>query len=370
MVPAMLNGLPLQSVLSFCSSRRKSLVEHMQIIVAERDQTQLNGALLRMLKDELGSRRISLYRHIVHLGAHLVFDLAELAGEILQLHDAYLLSPARGAPLESRPRLACVVASGKLEITLREGGRHACVLPLMLNNAVHMLIEIERESPFEEFDIGLAEKMLELFCDHLGLIAYAETDTLTGLQNRKTFDEHLDRVLATASDDGSDDAQDHPLRRTSHHEEASNWVAIIDIDHFKRVNDVHGHLIGDEVLLTMAQRMRDSFRIEDQIFRFGGEEFVAVLQPTDQANARMVLERLRHNIEQSEFPVVGRVTISVGFTRLTYYDNPPELIDRADKALYFAKENGRNRVENYDELYAAGLVEGEAPRQKSDVELF
>ena len=115
--------------------------------------------------------------------------------------------------------------------------------------------------------------------------------------------------------------------------------------------------------------MRQSFRFDDQLFRFGGEEFVTVLQPASQADAFTVLDRFRSNIENHDFPIVGRLTISIGFTRIDALDSPTELVGRADQALYFAKQAGRNRVESYEDLYAAGLIP-DSHNAKPKAELF
>jgi diguanylate cyclase (GGDEF)-like protein len=149
----------------------------------------------------------------------------------------------------------------------------------------------------------------------------------------------------------------------------SNWLAVADIDHFKQVNDTYGHIIGDEVLLLVAQLMRQSFRLGDQLFRFGGEEFVTVLQPVTQDDAQMVLDRFRHNLKNYEFPIVGRVTISIGFTQIHPIDTPTELVGRADQALYFAKQNGRDRVVSYEFLRATGEL-ADQQVDKPKVELF
>ena len=283
-------------------------------------------------------------------------------------HDAYLTSLNASHALHENKLLArCADAGTPLIDTV--DGLHVAVIPVFRNENIHLFIEMKRSEPFGEQEVMLAQTLLSLYHDHLALIDYAETDTLTGLLNRKTFDEHLDRVLMDAST-GDDTGAPHHLLRRRAVAGASNWLAMVDIDHFKRVNDTHGHLIGDEVLLLVAQMMQESFRFEDQLFRFGGEEFVAVLQPTELDNARQVLERFRQRIETHEFPIVGHVTVSLGFTAVSEYDNPPDLIDRADKALYYAKENGRNRMEHYEALYEIGAVGGQATRKASDIELF
>jgi diguanylate cyclase (GGDEF)-like protein len=135
---------------------------------------------------------------------------------------------------------------------------------------------------------------------------------------------------------------------------ACYWLAVIDIDHFKRVNDNFGHLIGDEVLLLMAGLMRTNFRFHDQIYRFGGEEFVVLMRCADHTDAAAALERFRHKVEEFAFPQVGTITASVGFSALRADDTPGTAFDRADKAVYYAKAHGRNQVCSYSVLVQAG----------------
>jgi diguanylate cyclase (GGDEF)-like protein len=143
----------------------------------------------------------------------------------------------------------------------------------------------------------------------------------------------------------------------------------MDIDKFKTINDRFGHLIGDEVLILMANLMRESFRVQDKLFRFGGEEFVALLRPAEFAHATATIERFRARVENFEFPQVGRVTISVGFTRIKLGDTPSIILDSADEALYWAKEHGRNQCHAHETLIAAGELQPPQP-QTSELELF
>ncbi|OYZ00199.1 MAG: hypothetical protein B7Y32_05810 [Methylophilales bacterium 16-45-7] len=145
-------------------------------------------------------------------------------------------------------------------------------------------------------------------------------------------------------------------------------MAIFDIDHFKRVNDEFGHLIGDEVLLLFSQMMTKSFRDSDPLFRFGGEEFVGVFGCAQDADIDMVLKRFTDKLQVFNFPQVGRVTASVGYTRLTADSAPSQLVDRADLALYYAKNHGRNRTCSYDELKAQGLLQEDI--KEGEIELF
>ena len=197
---------------------------------------------------------------------------------------------------------------------------------------------------------------MEYCSNHIALLDYGETDTLTGLANRKTFDKHLFEVLGhAAADEPQCDGVIAHRRKGS--PEGQYWLAVSDIDHFKAINDAHGHLIGDEVLVMFARLIREGFRFQDQVFRFGGEEFVAVLQPTSREDVHAVFDRLRASVESHVFSRVGHITVSVGYSRLRPHDTPSDIIDRADEALYYVKQHGRNGVACYEELVRSGRIE-------------
>ncbi len=160
----------------------------------------------------------------------------------------------------------------------------------------------------------------------------AVIDPLTGLHNRRYGLNHLDRVAARCRAQG--------LRA---------GVISMDIDHFKSVNDTHGHPVGDRVLARVAQALVQCTRSEDLVARIGGEEFLAVLPDADLSTIRIVAERLRAAVEALEIPLSGggtlRVTLSLGVAMLEDRDDAgPHALTRVDRALYSAKDDGRNRV--------------------------
>lgn len=134
-------------------------------------------------------------------------------------------------------------------------------------------------------------------------------------------------------------------------------IAILDIDKFKSINDQFGHAIGDETLVLFSQTVRSVLRQQDLFFRYGGEEFVVLVKEVQGEQALVVLERCRAAIEARKFPQVGRVTVSIGFADLNKNDHPVETLSKADKALYHAKQNGRNQVHSYETLVEEGLLE-------------
>jgi diguanylate cyclase (GGDEF)-like protein len=235
----------------------------------------------------------------------------------------------------------------------REGATHAS----------HGLLVIEAASPLAQRETDLVQGILGILRNHLALLDYGELDSLTGLLNRKTFESHFDKLRQRIEGlQGS-----HPDRSAGPSGEPS-WLALIDIDRFKSINDGYGHLFGDEVLLLVSQLMKRSFRGADQLFRFGGEEFVVLLDRASEPGAQIVLERLRATIGEYEFPQVGQVTISVGYTRIDPRDVSTTCVERADAALYYAKSHGRNNVQNCEALIAAGAITAKC--NDGDVELF
>jgi len=158
----------------------------------------------------------------------------------------------------------------------------------------------------------------------------ATVDALTGINNRRTLGELAARAVASA-----------------HRHKRSLAVLLIDADHFKRINDVFGHEVGDEALQLISATLQCALRTEDLFGRLGGEEFVVVLPEADEDAARIGAERLRHAIEQVDFSAQHRpipLRISIGVSVIEAGDDFAALLRRADQAMYAAKRSGRNRV--------------------------
>ncbi len=169
----------------------------------------------------------------------------------------------------------------------------------------------------------------ELRARNAELDRVSRIDMLTNIYNRRHLDEHLRAVISAA-------------RR----HDRTVGVLIVDIDHFKNVNDEHGHLAGDAVLREVAARLQQAMRTEDALGRWGGEEFLAVLTDTPPEGVRVMAERLRQVVAAAPFTLDDgsqiRVTVSVGHTNGR--EDAEVLVHRADDALYVAKAEGRNRV--------------------------
>lgn len=241
------------------------------------------------------------------------------------------------------------------------------LLPLPDAGLEGAVLEVITHEAIDESQLASLHDVFRLGHNLHRLLAWGQQDTLTGLLIRKSFDESFYKVAVAprpVGRIGPGYISDQPApqhfsacdlfsceygdqRRQGHTEleEAwGYWLAVIDIDHFKRVNDTWGHVIGDEVLLHMARLMRQSLRHMDLLYRFGGEEFVALLRCADAPGAQLALERLREQAAQYDFPRAGHITVSIGYTRINTSDSPTSAFERADQAVYAAKHQGRNRV--------------------------
>ncbi len=237
------------------------------------------------------------------------------------------------------------------ESVVRSGhGPFTTVFPIDTQASVCSLLEVDSNEAVSADTEALIDSVLHLYENLQGLLDYGERDALTELLNRKTFDGAF--LRAAQVQDGARELN-MPDRRAAQVAPAY-WLAVIDIDHFKNVNDSFGHLIGDEVLLLLARQMRSNFRFHDQLYRFGGEEFVVLMRCAGHADAQAALERFRRQIEQHPFPQVGHIAVSIGFAPLRDNDTPSGAFDRADKAVYHAKTHGRNQVCSFTALVEAG----------------
>ncbi|MFN3544083.1 MAG: GGDEF domain-containing protein [Thiobacillus sp.] len=216
-----------------------------------------------------------------------------------------------------------------------------------------------RQAEWSEADRCIAQGMLNIYANFARVLFDSERDTLTGLYNRKKLEQKLSELLA---------ARMRGVHR-KRDENTTDYLAVFDIDHFKRINDTYGHLMGDEVLLIFAGLVRNTLRDVDWVFRYGGEEFVSLIKGVPPDTISTILERVRKRVQDHVFPQVGQVTVSIGFTAIADQALPPYVFEEADKALYYAKQQGRNRVCDYAGLVSSGVLARE-DHAGGSVELF
>ena len=331
-----------------------SLLKHMVDMTAHRDHTRLDlsvVAAVQELADALQTRvlTIATVRERRFVRPRASIDQSAQP----RLEEA---TDGLGEPISDYPALeACLDNRENSAEQLNADGNLVLWLPIWIGEKADTCLEIVHRTPYSSDTAQLISGVVSVYRNFQNLLDYSERDSLTGLLNRKTFDDQLAKVMQGT-------IQDPPappgLQERRHGQpETKQWLAVVDVDHFKHVNDRFGHLYGDEVLILIANLLLSSFRAQDRVFRFGGEEFVVLLRSTTLENARKIIDRFRSNVEAHVFPQVGTVTVSVGFVAINAYEAPVAILGRADQALYYAKTSGRNRACYYDELVQEGLLQ-------------
>ncbi|MGI9320605.1 MAG: GGDEF domain-containing protein [Thiogranum sp.] len=269
---------------------------------------------------------------------------ASKAVEITQILQTSL-DPGRLVEMLSMEVATLIVHQGvhyrndKLDLDLELGhqARHSCSYRLKLDDEELGQLTFRRNQKFSDAEFKALEQLLcsllyplrnaLLYQDVLQL---AQKDPLTGICNRAALDEMMQRELSHAHRQGS-----------------SYALIILDIDHFKAVNDKYGHIVGDCALKAVANMMAKCKRDGDLLFRYGGEEFVILMRDTEVEGAGLLAERIRSHIETHPCRCSGadlNIHVSIGVSVLRKNDSPVSLFARADQALYRAKRHGRNQV--------------------------
>lgn len=329
----------------------RALLENVLDLTAQTDVLSLNEAMLRHVRDLLSGVAVRIYER----------PAAGLDWRVVATRDesgaCTRVTPEQRAQDLRRVHELLEDSTIPSLYVPDAGAGHSCLLLPVRKGSVTLTVVIIDALRSAQRAVDIAP-MVQGFSNLFVTLYRGSHDPLTGLLNRQTFDERMSAVMEAAHREVQA-CTDTP----------GSYFVIMDIDHFKKVNDTYGHLMGDEVLLRFAQLMLQRFRSEDLLFRFGGEEFVVVLDHVTADIAAMVLERFRATVAEAEFPGAGHITCSIGFSRLDLQASLEIISERADKALYYAKERGRNQVRCFETLRDAGELVDDL-HESPDVNLF
>lgn len=326
------------------------LLKHLIEMTCHRDRTLLELSIISSFHQLLGTIQARVLKlACVHDVFHVRPSACIRQGEAVSIFDGDI--DAIGEPLANIPALLAGIQDRRERIAYQMTDSHMLWLPIWQGDRIETCFEICSAEPLNDLALDVVIGMLQVYRNFESLLDYSERDSLTGLLNRKTFDENFLRMISSKIQNeghlsGTAERREQPTLE-------GQWLAVVDIDHFKSVNDRFGHLYGDEVLLLVAKMLESSFRSHDRVFRFGGEEFVVLLRAATLDNAIKVFDRFRSLVEGYHFPQVGKITVSLGFAPITF-ETPVVILGRADQALYHAKTHGRNQVCHYDELIQRG----------------
>lgn len=349
-------------------TRLPGLLGKLGKLTAIRDTELLEQSLLKTLGPMLGVLDTSLYRtdedfvlaRVIHhhrskeVDGSGVSRVVEHVEEILNMQDIppEIMALTENVRLLGRP------------CTRKIGDEIAVAYPLLGDNVLCGYFVFRRDHDVSPTEDTTIRGVLEVFSNYYALLDASMRDRLTGLLNRHALENSFDRLWALLGRPAR-----YSERANGRRSSAANnyWLAVIDIDHFKQINDLHGHIVGDEMLLLAARLMGDAFRNTDLLYRYGGEEFVAIISADDELVARNVFERVRATVAAHHFPRIEKMTVSIGYCAANTDLLPQEVLGRADRSLYEAKRQGRNRVCEYEELVRTGVFK---EISYGDTELF
>ncbi|NNG41453.1 GGDEF domain-containing protein [Pseudoalteromonas sp. NEC-BIFX-2020_002] len=340
---------------------QESLLNSVIKITKNRDIDSLEYSLISTIKEFVDCSEIAVYKDL-DVQEELTI---ERSLSLQTLNDKEFIWGPRQIIDDPEPELVSCLRSACIITVKSNDGVEKRWLPISFQDKPIGAISIVCNE-LKSADQVLLNAFCRIFENYLFILHENERDKLTGLLNRQTFDKKIKQLIEKQV------LKQHKLTKVDCHrklkQSSTSWLAMIDIDHFKSINDKFGHVCGDEVLLVLAQRMRHFFRSTDLIFRFGGEEFVIVFEPTNFESINEKMSQFLEMIRATHFPFVVKMTLSIGMSRISPYDFPITVLENADKALYYAKENGRDKLCFYEELIADNLID--SPDKSSDIDLF
>jgi diguanylate cyclase (GGDEF)-like protein len=344
-----------------------TLLKHLVEITGHRDHNLLDISVISALHELVGATQVQVIEIFRVRDDMFVKPRVWIRDGKVSSIEEDQENDQTGEPISNYPVLvSCIEQRLSNAEETKNPQEHLLWIPVWISDKVNTCLQIVSATAYTGETLHMMEGILSVYRNFQNLLDYSERDSLTGLLNRKTFDEKFSKLVASSNLPVDPQSQEGDDRRQVL-DGKEQWLAVVDIDHFKRVNDTFGHLYGDEVLILIANLLRTSFRSQDRIFRFGGEEFVVLLRSTSLDDARKIFERFRTNVEKYDFPQVGQVTVSVGFSSIKK-ETPVVILGHADQALYYAKTHNRNQVCFYDELVSSGALHSEV--SNDSVEFF
>jgi diguanylate cyclase (GGDEF)-like protein len=352
-----------------------NLTEHLIKLTDHRDRDLLELTLAKALIDLVPIQRVVMARVTTEDNEKRWLDIVSLdargGGKVVD--PLRIDFPSLPRLEDATDRLRCLRERREVEVAWAgEDGPRIYYQPLFSDSRAddeQGVIEIHAAGVLAAEDKHTIAQLHHIYRNMYTLLAYSDRDALTGLLNRKSLDDTFYSAVLEELDGVLTDAKDEPTpgKERRHRVPPNYWLGSLVVDNFHLLSDKHGHLIMEEVTLLIARIMNSTFRTHDRLYHFGGEQFAVLFHCPDESLALGAFERMRANVEKFNFPQVGRVTISAGFTRVLADDSPSTALERTEQAIDYAQKNGRNMVCSHPELVRRGFFGGVARTGAVDI---
>jgi diguanylate cyclase (GGDEF)-like protein len=345
-----------------------TLNEHLIKLTDHRDRNLLELTLAKALIELLPLQRVVIAKVVSEEGVNRWLEVTTLdargGGKVVDplRVDFQALPPVE----DSKDRLQCVRTRDAVVIAWAgEAGPRITYLPLFDGTRVveEGVLEIHSPQALVSEQLEVVGQLLQVFRNMYNLLAYSDRDGLTGLLNRKALDDTFYSAVLEEMDHGEHgvnqlgDAVAVTGQERRHRVPPNYWLGTVTVDFYGAISEKSGHLIAEEVLLLVARILNNTFRTYDRIYRLGGEQFAVLMHCPDEALVLAAFERFRANMEKFNFPQVGHATACGGFTRVSPDDSPSTALERSERSVDYAQQQGGNKVFSHAELVRNGVFE-------------
>lgn len=331
----------------------KNFLLSLENLTDQRDIPALQREFLNLLNGHFAVEEVRLYQLCNINGDQEVLPSADLA----EIYFRECLSGGKLSP---------VLQDADLTELIRRSNRKEHIYSTRISNRYYFLIRgyrrltqilvlNGRDRPVEKTEDLMT--LLRIYRNLFLSLKMMDTDGLTRLLNHQAFEDIMRKFSQPRGQNRMTDG------------EKRSYLALIDPDRFKRINDTQGHVIGDEVLIHFSNLLRNSFRFSDFVFRFGGEEFAVIVNEMNEKGALKLFEKLLATIREYRFPAIRRLTATIGLTEIIPVEPHMVNVEKANRALQYGKTNGRDRLCCYEHLIRTGEITEEST-SPGEVQMF
>ena len=342
--------------------RMTTFIEHIVKLTDHRDRDLLELTLSKALVDLLPIGRIVIARVMCAGGEDRWLEVARLdakgGGRVIDPQRVDFQSLVKLE--EATDRYKCLQTRERVEIAWAgPDGPRINMLPLFSDACTddQGVLELHSAAPLSADDLQLVDYLRRIYRNMYCLLEYSDRDALTGLLNRKSLEnafysavlEDLDGATAAPASSGV------PEQERRHRVPVNYWLGSASVDNYALINSKHGHVVMQELLQLVARIMGNTFRTYDLLYHFGAEEFGVLMHCPDEALVLSAFDRFRVNVEKFNFPRVGRMTVSCGYTSVMADDSPSSALEKTRCAVEFARRGGGNKTSSHLGLVRRGF---------------